>query len=1025
MAFAKRAARVLAVFMVVNCCALRAWAFASTPQTPSEKNYWQQFVHYTMEVTLDPATHMLTGSSHILYRNNSPDKLDRIYMYLYPNGFKDNNTVRAQEAAKYYVKNLSNEEDAGWLKINEFRFKPKDRTASDKAVAAFQVNDSILEAVLPEPLLPGEEIEIDLTFTSKVRKFQDRAGYRGEQYDFAQWYPKLCVYDEEGWHAEPLHFLGEFYGEFGTFDMTINVPFEYIVGATGEVTAGDPGWSLVTVDTTLADSSWSKKYGEMKTEIKKQSANTKTRSVSFHAEHVHDFAWITSSDFLYERGEYDGIPIHALYRSYVKPSWTKVVTERGRRSLEWLSTKFGRYPYPQLSITHGLLGGGMEYPMLVMNSSEDEGLILHEVGHIYFYGIFGNNEQKEAWLDEGFTSFQTRWYFETRYGPLGYDRAEELKHATWLERHRPYMSDRDATRGWAQQYMNSGFNEPISKLAYKYNSGTGYGTNAYTKGSIFYEMLRYVVGEENFARICQEYFNRWALKHVNEARFRQVCEEVSGMDLGQFFQQWLHETKTVDYSLGKVRSEQAANGNWQTTVEIKRNDEGIMPAEVELSFADGSKAAQRWSGQERTGTLTFNTASKPRRVVLDPSDQIMDKSRLGHGNLRIELLPEYPRLWNYNPNDAYVLTWKPSVWYNDIDGARVGVKFKGRYLDARNLEAGAWYGVKSQTLDGSLRFSNKLGSQTRYHLTAAKLEGRYHADVSVTTAFSKMLFTPPQWNFRLGFNYFELPFDKVKYAATNIEVKGDIYALSNWTPGKVNRVYLNFNVNPRGMAWRSFVRGQIAHANESFGSDATYTRLEGELRFWIPVANNDGVYLRGFAGAFLREEDDKPLQDLFSAFGASTREQFEQFYVRSRGALPTELHYHAPGGGNLRGYYDQPDLFGKRLFAGNVELRKALTVPVLGKLLRPILGRSTFSAFFDYGRITSPFSEAAKDLADAGVGVVFQRNVPDHWYSFILGTNYTLRVDFPFWVSAPRELSDAGSEEKVQFRYVFSLQRAL
>ncbi|NUO82037.1 hypothetical protein HUU05_18345, partial [candidate division KSB1 bacterium] len=363
MSIAKRVPSLQAVVFMLLWSPLQVFTAAALAQTPNPQDYWQQFVHYTMTVTLDPSTHLLTGTSHILYRNNSPDKLDRIYMYLYPNGFKDNHTVRAQEAAKYYVKNLPNDEAAGWLKINEFRLTPKDKTASaSKEMSAFQVNDSILEATLPEPLLPGEEIEIDLTFTLKVRKFQDRAGYRGAQYDFAQWYPKLCVYDEAGWHAEPLHFLGEFYGEFGTFDMTINVPFEYIVGATGVVTAGEPGWALVTVDTALSVNEWQKKFSAMKAEIKQQSAHTKMRSVTFHAENVHDFAWVTSPDFLYERGEYDGIPIHVLYRSHAKSRWTKVVTERGRRALEWLSTKFGRYPYPQLSITHGLLGGGMEYP---------------------------------------------------------------------------------------------------------------------------------------------------------------------------------------------------------------------------------------------------------------------------------------------------------------------------------------------------------------------------------------------------------------------------------------------------------------------------------------------------------------------------------------------------------------------------------------------------------------------------------------------------------------------------------------
>lgn len=427
----------------------------------AEEEYWQQFVHYKMEVKLDTTTHTLTGSSSILYRNNSPNPLDKIYMYLYPNGFRNNETIRAKEAAKYFVRNLPRDEAAGWIDINQFRWLSESAEATP--VSAFKVDDSILEAVLPHPLKSGEEIRFELTFTSKIREFQDRAGYRGAQYDFAQWYPKLCVYDEEGWHAEPLHYVGEFYGEFGTFDITIDVPFEYIVGATGVVTDGDPGWSSVQVDTSLSAVRWVEKYAEMKKTITDQAKNTPRRRVCFHAENVHDFAWITSPDFLYEQGEYDGIPIHVLYRDYAKSKWSKVTTERGRRALEWLSTRFGRYPYPQLSITHGLLDGGMEYPMLVMNVSENEGLILHEVGHIYFFGIFGNNEQKEAWLDEGFTSFQTRWYMETRYGQRGYDYATAMKNANWLQRHRPRMTSNEGNRNYAQFYMNSGFNEPITR----------------------------------------------------------------------------------------------------------------------------------------------------------------------------------------------------------------------------------------------------------------------------------------------------------------------------------------------------------------------------------------------------------------------------------------------------------------------------------------------------------------------------------------------------------------------------------
>jgi hypothetical protein len=429
-------------------------------------DYWQQFVHYKMNLSLDPAAKMLTGTSSILYRNNSPDTLDKIYMYLYPNAFRNNETIYGREAQKFYFRILSNEENGGWIDISDFRIFPQNKTTNaEMAVSAFKVTDTILEAALPEPLKPGEEVRIELAFKEKVKAFQDRSGYRGNQFDFAQWYPKMCVYDEEGWHPVPFHLQGEFYGEFGTFEVTIDVPFDYIVGATGVVTEGDPGWSFVQVDTSLSPADWEKQYAEMKKVIAEKMKEQPRRQVSFRAENVHDFAWITSSDFLYERGEYGGIPIHALFRSYAKPRWTKVVTERGRRALEWLSDKFGRYPYPQLTITHGLLGGGMEYPMLVMNASESEGLILHEVGHIYFFGIFGNNEQKEAWLDEGFTSFQTNWYMERRYGKWGYDRETAMKNATWLQRHRPQVTNNVGNRNFAHFYMNSGYNEPISRYS--------------------------------------------------------------------------------------------------------------------------------------------------------------------------------------------------------------------------------------------------------------------------------------------------------------------------------------------------------------------------------------------------------------------------------------------------------------------------------------------------------------------------------------------------------------------------------
>jgi len=261
--------------------------------------------------------------------------------------------------------------------------------------------------------------------------------------------------------------------------------------------------------------------------------------------------------------------------------------------------------------------------------------------------------------------------------------------------------------------------------------------------------------------------------------------------------------------------------------------------------------------------------------------------------------------------------------------------------------------------------------------------------------------------------------DGAKYAFRRVEIGDDITAVPSWSVGKVNQAYLNFNFNPRGIIWRSLLSYEIRHVNSAFGSDATFTRLQGALRFWIPNQRGDGFYFRLFHGTFLQQGDDKPLQYLFSAFDANPVEQFETFYLRSRGALPAEAHYHRPGGGNLRGYFDQPERAGKSLLAANLELRKSLRLPILGRLLAPVLGNSTLAAFFDTGRFKD-LSDKSRQLSDAGVGITFNKIVPDAWYSFIIGTNYTIRLDFPLWVSRPR-----ANQDKLEFRYVLSFQPAL
>ena len=520
----------------------------------SQEGYWQQHVDYTIEIDVDVENFTYTGEQKLVYTNNSPDSLKRVFYHLYYNAFKPGSDLEAASRYSYndkrnMSKNLLSLDKNDWGDLRILAL------TQDGVAVSHTTKETILEVELSAPLPPGGKTSLDMSFFVKVPAVVRRAGKNnkdGVAFSMAQWYPKLCEYDSEGWHANP--YLGrEFYGVWGDFDVTINIDKDYTVAASGYLQNPEKiGHGYAPLDPEVV-------HGEK-------------ISWNFIAPDVHDFTWAADPEYLHDIVPVKkGLDMHFFYKNetpYLK-SW-KDLQPFAVKFLEFFSKNIGEYPYKQYSVI--MAGdGGMEYAMctFITGSGYSDyrkllGVTSHEIAHTWFQFLLATNESKHAWMDEGFTSY--------------IDDAA-LNETLGLNNVVPNKGAYEAYFGWAA----TGLEEPLTTHADRYKFSRGYGASSYSKGSVFLSQLGYIIGEKNLYKTLKLYFNEWSFKHPRPYDFIRCAERVSGLELDWYLMDWAQTTKQLDYQVNSIIGE-----GEKTKIVLKREKQMPMPVDIEVVLNDGT-----------------------------------------------------------------------------------------------------------------------------------------------------------------------------------------------------------------------------------------------------------------------------------------------------------------------------------------------------------------------------------------------------------------------------------------------------
>lgn len=606
-----------------------------------------RIVAYTIDVTLDVEKKMLVGKEILTWNNPSNDRITELQFHLYLNAFKNAGSTFMRESGGQLRGIEMGAEGWGWIDVTRMVIRGgEDLTGRMEYIHPDDDNENdqtVMRVVLPKPVGPKQSVTLDIEFKAKLPTIFARTGYHKDFFMVAQWFPKIGVYEPAGmryatkgqWNCHQFHANTEFYANYGVYNVAITLPQRFIVGATG---------------------------------IPQQEAlhSDGTKTLRYRAEDVHDFAWTAFPDFTIVEDQWDHVKIKLL----LSPGHTqhaKRYLHSLKAALSYFARWLGDYPYPNLTVVDpptGALGaGGMEYPALITGGSFwglpagmrfIELVTVHEFGHQYWYGLVGNNEFEEAWLDEGMNQYSETRIMDETYGAktsvidfMGYKEGD-LENA------------RSGYRGMRNPKI-----APTLQNAWEYPAGA-YGAVTYAKSATFLTTFERMIGRPVMDEAMRTYFQRWKFKHPTSRDFIAVVNEVVakhhgekfGKDMNWFFDQVLSGTNVCDYELTSLTNHRVRRGSvdepdsgasadneFESRVLVSRLGEVTMPVDVAVGFEDGRQRQERWDGTGRWKEFRFRGTSRAVWAKVDPNEVLtIDVNYLNNSKT---LNPSKAVLWKY------------------------------------------------------------------------------------------------------------------------------------------------------------------------------------------------------------------------------------------------------------------------------------------------------------------------------------------------------------------------------------------